>query len=315
MSANRRGERPDGRRAGSIVHRLDSTKVNKFNQGLAATGLALPRISDMIVVLNVVLEECYLVLLHHVHGHSTAASRAVELVKLSERETVPNRARELWLRTPAYYRAIESPDTKPTDPHDGVLTMDATPWMRRAVALKVGSVESLNATMTFSAPQEPWVYCTSISPTSGAEATELRAVFPRYDAMTAIGCPDSFAVQLGIDFAFAVQKSTHVELGPIEEQAYRQSSYRASSWRGEHHIDKVIRVYHGPVVYEDQSGVLRSVDDAIDSPMAPQGWFTKKKRFSREREYRFAVSTVGRPRGDTFKLRISDELRMLTAKA
>ncbi|MCY4399243.1 MAG: hypothetical protein OXE96_07900 [Gemmatimonadetes bacterium] len=193
MSADGRSEWPDGSRAGSIVHRLDSTKVNKFNQGLAATGLALSKIADVIVVLNVVLnvvlEECYLVLLHHVHGHSTAVSRAIELVKLSERETAPNRAGELWLRTPAYYRAIESPDTKPTDPHDGVLTMDATPWMRQAVALKVGSVESLNATMTFSAPQEPWVYCTSILPTSGAEATELRAVFPRYDAMTAMRIP------------------------------------------------------------------------------------------------------------------------------
>ncbi|MCY4398846.1 MAG: hypothetical protein OXE96_05795 [Gemmatimonadetes bacterium] len=133
--------------------------------------------------------------------------------------------------------------------------------------------------------------------------------------MSAIGCPDSFAVQLGIDFAFAVQKSAHVELGPIEELAYRKSSYRASSWSGEHHIDKVIRVYHGPVVYEDQSGVLGSVEDVVDSSMVPKGWFTKKKRFSGEREYRFAVSTLGKPRKDTFELRISDDLRMLTAKA
>ena len=73
-------------------------------------------------------------------------------------------------------------------------------------------------------------------------------------------------------------------------------------------------MYHGPVVYEDQSGVLRSVEDAAHPPLAPKGWFTKKKRFSGEREYRFAVSTVGKPREDTFKLRVSDELRMLTAK-
>ena len=74
-------------------------------------------------------------------------------------------------------------------------------------------------------------------------------------------------------------------------------------------------MYHGPVAYEDQSGVLRSVEGAADSPMAPKGWFTKKKSFSGEREYRFAVSTVGKPREDTFKLRISDQLRMLIAKA
>ena len=315
MSVNRRGEGPHcWRREDSIVHRLDTTEVNRFNHELAATGVAQPTISDVIVVLNVALAECYLVLLHQVNRR-LAASRVGQLVKLSERPIAPHRARELWLRTPAYYRIIESPDTKPTDPHDGFLTKDATPWMRQALALKVGYIESLNATMTFSSPQEPWVYCTSVSPTSRAEAKELRARFPGYDAVTAIRCPDSFAVRLGIDFAFSVSKSTHVELGPIEKLAYGQSSYTVSLWEGEHHIDKVIRVYHGPVVYEDQSGVLGSVENIVDSSMVPKGWFTKKKRFSGEREYRFAVSTLGKPRKDTFKLRVSDELRMLTTKA
>lgn len=314
MNANKSGERPECLRDGRICQRLETTEVNRLNQALVETGVTSRKLSDVFVVLNVVLEECYLVLLHHVNRPSTAAPRANELVKLSERETAPNRASELWLRTPAYYRATESPDTIPTDPYDGVLTMDAAPWMRQSVALKVGSVESLNATMTFSAPQEPWIYCTSISPTSEAEEKELRAEFPMYDSMTAIRCAESFAAQLGIDFVFAVQKSTHVELGPIEEWAYRGSSYRASPWGGKHHIDKVVRVYHGPVVYEDQSGVLKSAEDVADPSMAPKGWFTKKKRFSGEREYRFAVSTVGRPRKDTFKLRVSDELRVLTAK-
>ena len=232
MSANRRGERPDCWRGGSIVHRLGSTEVNRFNQGLAATGLALPKISDVIVVLNVVLEECYLVFLHQVNRRAAAATRVGQLLKLSERRIAPHRGRELWLRTPAYYRRIESPHTKPTDSHDGFLTKDATPWMRQALALKVGPIESLNATMTFASHQEPWVYCTSTPPTNEAEWKELRDRFPEYDAMTAIRDPSSFAVQLGIDFAFSVQESTHVDLSPIEKRADDQSSYTVPLWKG-----------------------------------------------------------------------------------
>ena len=256
-----------------------------------------------------------MVFLHQVDLCPAAAPQIGQLVKLSERHTAPYRGGELWLRTPAYYRRIESSDTKPTDPHDGLLTKDVTPWVRRASALRVGAIESLNATMTFSANQEPWVYCTSILPTNEAEWKELTDRFPKYDAMTAIGDPTSFAVQLGIDFAFNVQKSIHVDLDPTEKRAYAQSSYRVPLWEGEHHIDKVVRVYHGPVVYEDQSGVLGSAEEVVDSSMVPKGWFTKKTKFSGEREYRFAVSTLGEPRKDTFKLPISNQMRRLTSRA
>ena len=315
-SAESRGEGPHcGRREGCTIHHLDATEVVRFNQEIARTGVARPKISDVIVVFNVPLGECYLVLFHQVNRRPTAAPRVGQLLKLSERRIAPYRGRELWLRTPAYYRRIESPNTKPTDPHDGFLTKDATPWMRRAMTSKVGPIENLNATMTFSSHQEPWVYCTSIPPTNEAEWRELGERFPEYDAMTAIRDPNSFAVQLGIDFAFSVQESTHVGLSPIEKWAYDQSSYTVPLWEGKHRIDKVIRVYHGPVVYEDQSGVLGSVEEVVDSSMVPKGWFTKKKGFSGEREYRFAVSPLGKPREDTFKLRISHELRLLTTKA
>ena len=316
MTVNKRDEGARGcRREGCSFHRLDRSKVNRLNEEIAKTGVAQPSISDVIMVFNGPLRECYLVLLQQVHHHSAATPRVGHLVKLSDRRSAPYRGGELWLRTPAYYRRIESADSKPTDPHDGLLTKDATPWIRQAIASRAESIENLNATMTFSAPQEPWVYCTSISPTRGAEMEKLKARFPAYDAMTAIGDPDAFAVRLGIDFAFSVQESTHVELGPFEKLAYHQSSYTVSLWEGKHRVDKVVRVYHGPVVYEDRSGVLEFAEDSVDPSMVPKGWFTKKKKFSAEREYRFAVSTLGKPRNDTFKLRISDELRGLTTKA
>lgn len=318
MSENRRGEGPQcWRREGCIVHRLDPTEVRRFNQTIATTGVPQPKVSQAIEVFDVAVKECYLVLLHQVNRRSPAARRVGALVKLSEQRLAPYRDRELWLRTPAYYRKTENPGSKPTDPHDASVTVDAEPWMRRTLAPAVGPIPigSLDAKITFSSPEEPWVYCTSISPASEAERWKLDARFPRYDAMTVIRDPESFAIQLGIDFATAVQESVHVELGAIDKRARWQSSDWVSFGEGGRPITKVIRMHHGPVVYEDQSGVLESMKDVVNPSMAVRAWFTKKRRFCGEREYRFAVSTRGKPRKDTFKLRISDELRMLVAKA
>ena len=142
----------------------------------------------------------------------------------------------------------------------------------------------------------------------------LRTEFPQYDAVTEIKNPESFAMHLGIEFAISVDKSKDVKLTPIDELTYRKSSYTVSLWEGERHIDKFVRVYHGPVCYENQSGVLESMKDYADPSGLPRAWFTKKSRFSGQREYRFAVSTVGRPQADTFDLAVSDGLRKLTTK-
>lgn len=318
MSENRRHERPHyWRREGFVVHRLGPTETEGFNQLVARTGVQRPTVSEAIEVFDVAVKECYLVLLHQVNRHSPEARRVGQLVKLSEQRVAPHRARELWLRTPAYYRKRENSGTKPTDPHDASLTMDATPFMLHELAPKISPIPtgSLNATMRLSSPQEPWVYCTSIPPTSEAERKKLMASFPWYDAMTVIRDRSSFAIQLGIDFAISVQESAHVELGAIEILARWQSRDCVSFREGGHPITKVICVYHGPVVYEDESGVLESMKDFINPSLAVRAWFTKKRRFCGEREYRFAVSTLGKPRKDTFELGISDELRSLTAHA
>ena len=279
--------------------------------------IATGEVDRLIKVFNVVLRECYLVFIHRVNCGS-AARRVDKLVKLSPRRFAPHRARELRLATPAYYRKSENPDSEPTDPHDGCLTKDATPWARQVALRTAGAfISDPSASVTFSSsPDEPWVYCTSIAPANDTGTERLRARFPRYDAITSIQDPESFAMQLGIDFAIAVDKSKHVELSPADERGYRQSRYAVGLWEGEHQVDKYVDVYHGPVTYEDQSGVVESTEDFVDFSMVPRGWFTKKTRFSDEQEYRFAVSTtLGRPRTDTFKLAISDELRVLTAKA
>lgn len=317
------------RRGDWVFFRTGSLQVNKINQevtkmhqeiadeiGISASRTEQPAISEFVQVLNVPLRQCYQILLHRVNSGYITDPQA-QLVKLSERRFAPYRACELWLATPAHYRKIESVDTHIADPHDGRLTKDATPWIKQnpAVTELVSSLHNLRASVTFSStPDEPWIYCTSMSPTSGREEAELRARFPNYDALTMIEDPAAFAMQLGIDFASSIDKHKHIELGPIDELVYERNKYTVSLWEGERRVDKVVRVYHGPVVYEDQSGVLRSDDDFVDFSMVPKGWFTKKTRHAGEREYRFAVSTLGRPRMDTFKLGISDELRLLVTK-
>lgn len=327
MSDNRLAEEDYSWRKGDWVFtRLGAVKVDRLNREVTKVHQEVrdriginrtesPPISQQIMVFNVALRECYLVFVYRVNCVSVAPPRVESLVKLSPGRFAPHRARALRLATPAYYRKSESANSEPTDPHDGCLTKDATPWARQVVLRTAGSfIHDLSASLTLSSfPDEPWVYCTSIAPTSDADTRRLRARFPRYDAITSIRAPESFAMQLGIDFAISVDKSKHVELGPINELAYRRSWYTVGLWEGEHQIDKFIRVYHGPVVYEDHSGALESMEDFVDFSMVPQGWFTKKTRFSGEQEYRFAVSALGRPRTETFKLRISDELRMFTA--
>ena len=331
MSEDGLGEEGHAWRKGDRVFvRHGAAQVNSLNRqaariheevgeemGMDASRMRIPRISEQITVFDVVREECYQIFIHQVNRGCMTAAQG-QLVKLSERRFAPCRARELRLATPAHYRRSEGVDPDIADPHDGLLTKDATPLIRQELALgEPGSlVHSRTASLTYSSsPDDPWVYCTSMSPANSREATELRARFPRYDAQTVIGDPASFAMQLGIDFAIGIDKSEHVELDPVDEEAYRRSRYTVSLWEGEHRLDKFLRVYHGPVVYEDRSGVVASMEDVVDFSMVPRGWFTKKTRFSAEREYRFAVSTLGRPRREIFALSISDELRALATKA
>ena len=51
-------------------------------------------------------------------------------------------------------------------------------------------------------------------------------------------------------------------------------------------------MYHGPIVYEDQSGTMESLDDIYD-PFEHREWFTKRCRYSHEREYRFCRGYLG----------------------
>ena len=51
-------------------------------------------------------------------------------------------------------------------------------------------------------------------------------------------------------------------------------------FRPGHNIDKVVNVYHAPVRFQDQSGVLETLEDTVDLFGAKRAWFTKGTELS-----------------------------------
>ena len=72
-------------------------------------------------------------------------------------------------------------------------------------------------------------------------------------------------------------------------------------------------VFHGPVHYENESGVIATDDDLVDIHGGVRAYFTKRTEFEDQSEYRFAVSTPGTPCDEIFELDISEDLRQLTS--
>ena len=276
-------------------------------------------ISEILNVFDLVREELSVVFLRRAGSRSSALRPAGRLLKFAKRKHALFATKELQLATPESYRKYEGSGRGVADPKDGCLTKDATPWMTKALVapevLAPGVSLSLKAEMTFASPEEPWIYCTSVQPDGASAMRELRSQFPQYDTVTAIEDRQAFARQLGIDFALSLDRANDVHMNVLYDWLYTQSNYTTSIWSGRRNIDKFVNVYHGPVRYEDQSGVLETLEDVVDLYGAQRAWFTKGTRFSGQREYRFAVSTLGTPRKSKRQITVSDEIRRLVAEA
>ena len=92
---------------------------------------------------------------------------------------------------------------------------------------------SFKVAKTLVSRAEPWVYCTSIPPTTHSEAKKLVAAFPKYDATTGIADAASFAMQLGTDLGISLDLSKHVEVEPTLK-------ILQDVCRGEGYIDRAI---------------------------------------------------------------------------
>ena len=78
-------------------------------------------------------------------------------------------------------------------------------------------------------------------------------------------------------------------------------------------VDTVVWVSHGPVHYEDRRLVIETERD-MPTMEAVRACFTKRKEFSGQREYRFAVHVAGRPLRKAIYLETPGELQGLTKR-
>ena len=133
-----------------------------------------------------------------------------------------------------------------------------------------------------------------------------------HTAATGIADPSDFAVWLGIEFALTLDKSAHVNLSELDRVGYERSHYNTSLSHDAGPIDTIVHVYHGPVHYEDHSGRIDKQEQWFDPFAGPKAWFTKRKSFEIQSEYRFAVTTLGDPVHPRHYIFVSEELRALT---
>ncbi len=306
---------------GVLIIRKPASVLEQFNDanreitrrvtGVRRFTSPTPEIADGFTVFDAERKQCHMIYVYRVDYRTGFQSRVGKVVKFSKYRDRPCRAKELWLSTPSYYRDHEKLPKGIADPYDSTLTRDAGPWMRSR--FPGGSIK---AEAVFSSSSEPWVYCTS-HVQSHRVHRQLRSKFADefdYDAATEIKDVDGFAMWLGVDFALQVDKGEHFKLRTPDILGYARSNYSTNLWKqeGVRNIDTVVQVYHGPVNYEDESGVIETQDDWVDIHGASRAWFTKRTEFAYQSEYRFAISTPGDPTIDVFKMEVSDDLRQLT---
>ena len=246
-----------------------------------------------------------LVLVYRVDLTGSHLKAPQPVVKFSKREhAIPNpKAKGIQLATPRYYREYEESEGKKgiRDEEEAqyVIRMDIKTFFdKRKTAVPRGVVGQGSVELTFTV-DDFWMFCTSAKPKTD---WELRKMLKEsgYDCATTIANPSEFAKELGAAFA-AHSRWSDVSLSGLDEVSRRLRPPEIG--------DKVVWVYHGPVVYQrNPAEMIEAFPEDNRGVVAP---FVKREKFSHQREYRFTVLINGEPKEPTFSLPISTELRHL----
>ncbi|WP_419949990.1 hypothetical protein [Candidatus Palauibacter sp.] len=272
----------------------------------------IPLFTDAASVQDREAKVLHLILVRRLDYRPQGASAVGNVAVFSEPAYAPFRTKRLQLATPAYYR--EQNDLAPGigDALDGTLTKDSIQWAK--TVLPAGMVT--NASISFAASREPWIYCASHYQLD-REVRRLKDDFAGkygYTAVTGILDPEAFAMWLGIDFSVNVDKATDVTLRKLDEFCYAHSRYNPTLGPdSSDRFEAIVQICHGPVHYEDRSGHIATQEDWLDLHGGPRAWFTKRTCLASQREYRFAVSTLGDPVEPRHYIDVSPELRELTS--
>ena len=243
------------------------------------------------------------------------------VLKFSRKGESPEATRKIRLATPADFREYGY-EPGIADDLDAAQRADMAPYLARQMSRNVGYVSAadISASAMFTSTEEPWIYCTSIVPTRSYGSGALGALKREFSeskgndaAITAIDNPRQFARQLGIDLALSVEVGKHVEDSYMTKLLGLAFARRVCKFDALAPVDTVVWVSHGPVHYEDRRLVIETESD-MPTMEATRACFTKRREFSGQREYRFAVHVAGRPLRKAFYLETSSELLRLTRR-
>ena len=247
-----------------------------------------------------VVDARHLVLVFHVDVSSSILRGTIpeQLTKYSETEDhAPYHAACLKLATLRHYREQHTDLEGTGDSMEGRSRITSTleEMCRRHGAHNVPhGAHLVTADVTYQTDDTSLIYCTS-------RARNRAFRHQRWRIESRIHDVPKLALHLGAEFANQRGEGRRTNVPALD--------WLLSAAVGRSGLDSVVRVYHGPVFYDDNAG------EALFTrfPEHARGLaahFFKRTTFEDQREYRFVLSAQGgRPADDEFYLRITPELR------
>lgn len=226
------------------------------------------------------------------------------LTKYTDKEDyAPHRAKCLKLATLRHYREQHGELEGIWDPMEGQSRLESTleeMCARHDVRDVPYGAHLIATTVTYQTDDTSLIYCTS---GMGADVSR----HGHWKVTSRICDVQRFALLLGAEFA---RQRDAGRLAPVTGLDWLVAADCESSG-----LDSVVRVHHGPVVYNDEAGdvLFASVPEHARGLAAH---FFKRTEFEKQNEYRFVLSASGeRPIEDEFFLGISPALRSVFERA
>lgn len=248
------------------------------------------------------------------YGDRPAFKDPPGVVKFSSKQHAITVSTHIKLGSSRYYREYEDDDTGIADPEEGRLKRGSLSEFceKNGLSAPVGS-EMVTSTVSW-ARNDFLMFCTSVAP-QGLGLGDLRSRFPDYDCATFIPEPSAFAMQLGKDIGkqLGVKNLRLDALDMIIKRLGLDQAKLTSQGRLlQRGLDTRVMVTHGPIVYCDPpERIINRFPIERRGEVIP---FVKRRKYSGQREYRFVVEVMGKPKElkvPHFLMEITDELRSL----
>ena len=233
------------------------------------------------------------------------------VIKFSKKAHAIPESQDIQLGSSRYYREHEHDTAGIADPEEARLVQRGplSEFCRKNGTSSQPWFENVSSTVTWARP-DFLMFCTSTM-REGLSLGELWRQFPDYDCATFIPDPSAFAMQLGKDLGrqFDMRNVRLDGFDRIKQMALAQAQITPQGCLPKQGLDTVVLVSHGPVAYSDPPE--RTVNRFPAGRRGEVVPFVKRDRFSRQREYRFVVDTIGEPEETEFLMKITDDLRGL----